>query len=198
MKFILLNEQRRKLAAIETDNKILLERLTTIVTSKIDDQTHPLTAVHASFKIDMLRTKKRIETQKITSENQRLLHRIRNCPPAYHHAEWEEHARISERHKKSMSLYPEYYKKSEKSEKDESPNAGFDSATRRLVATGMNMTCNSTDTPLTSRTSFSSAPPLSSSPMLSSKDGQSYGQGNLLDMGISNLKICDSFRLPPL
>jgi Mg-chelatase subunit ChlI len=198
MEFIVLNEQRRKLAAIETDNKILLERLTTIVTSKIDDRTHPLTAVHASFKIDMLRTKKRIETQKITSENQRLLHRIRNCPPAYHHAEWEEHARISERHKKSMSLYPEYYKKSEKSEKGESSHAEYDSATRRLVATAMAAMCDTTDTPLSSRTSLSSAPPLSSSPKLSCKDGQSYGQGNLLDMGISNLKICESFRLPPL
>lgn len=97
-----------------------------------------------------------------------------------------------------MALYPEYYKKSEKSEKGESPHSEFDSATRRLVATAMSAMCDTTDTPLSSRTSLSSAPTLSSSSKLSSKEGQSYGQGNLLDMGISNLKICESFRLPPL
>ena len=196
-----LNEQRRKLAAIETDNKILLERLTTIVQSKIDDKTHPLTAVHASFKIDMLRTKKRIETQKITSENQRLLQRIRNVPPAYHHADWEAHARISERHKRSMSLYPEYYKKGDrdKSEKEENQLSEFDSATRRLVATAMASMGDTSSTPMSSRSSsLTSAPPLSSSPKQSYKEGKGNLQGNLLDMGISKLKLCDNFRLPPL
>ena len=102
--------QRRKHAAIEYDNKLLLERLATIVQSKtIDNQIQQSTASHASFKIEMLKTKKRLEIQRITAENQRMLRRIQEVPPAYNHVEWEEHTRVNDRNIRSMALYPEYY-----------------------------------------------------------------------------------------
>jgi hypothetical protein len=107
--------QRRKHAAIEYDNKLLLERLATIVQSKtIDNQIQHSTAVHASFKIEMLKTKKRLEMQRITTENQRMLRRIQEVPPAYNHVEWEEHAKTCERNIRSMALYPEFYDKLDK------------------------------------------------------------------------------------
>ena len=62
----------------------------------------------------MLRHKKKLEIQRITTENQRILRRLQEVPPAYNHAEWDEHARISEKNKRSMALYPEYYDKSDK------------------------------------------------------------------------------------
>lgn len=58
----------------------------------------------------MAKSKKRLEMVKITTENQRMLRRIQEVPPAYNHVEWEEHARENERHKRSMTIYPEYYK----------------------------------------------------------------------------------------
>lgn len=62
----------------------------------------------------MAKTKKRLEMTKITDENQRMLRRIQEVPPAYNHVEWEEHAKANERHKRSMTLYPEYYDKHHK------------------------------------------------------------------------------------
>ena len=107
--------QRRKHAAIEYDNKLLLERLATIVQTKsVDNQIQQSTAIHATFKVEMLRHKKRLEIQRITTENQRILRRLQEVPPAYNHVEWDEHARINEKNKRSMALYPEYYVKSEK------------------------------------------------------------------------------------
>ena len=107
--------QRRKHAAIEYDNKLLLERLATIVqTKQVDDQIQQSTAIHATFKVEMLRHKKRLEIQRITTENQRILRRLQEVPPAYNHVEWDEHARINEKNKRSMALYPEYYEKSDK------------------------------------------------------------------------------------
>ena len=54
--------------------------------------------------------------QKITEENQRLLRRIQEVPPAYNHLDWEEDYKRKEVIKRSMSLYPEYYKKKEEEE----------------------------------------------------------------------------------
>jgi hypothetical protein len=92
-----------------------LERLATIVQAKtIDNQIDESTSSHAIFKKEMAKTKKRLEMTKITDENQRMLRRIQEVPPAYNHVEWEEHAKANERHKRSMTLYPEYYDKHHK------------------------------------------------------------------------------------
>ena len=56
--------------------------------------------------------------QRITEENQRLLRRIQEVPPAYNHLDWEEDYRRKEVIKKSMSLYPEYYKKEEEDKRN--------------------------------------------------------------------------------
>lgn len=102
-------------AAIEFDNRLLLERLAKIVQHKtIDNEIHHSVATHAAFKAKLGLTKKRLDMQKITEENQRLLRRIQEVPPAYNHLEWEEDFRRCEEIKRSMTLYPELYKKKEK------------------------------------------------------------------------------------
>ena len=107
-------DKRRQFAAIEFDNKLLLERLAKIVQKKtIDNEIHESVATHATFKAKLGLTKKRLDMQKITEENQRLLRRIQEVPPAYNHLDWEEDYKRKEVIKKSMSLYPEYYKKKE-------------------------------------------------------------------------------------
>ncbi len=74
----------------------------------------------------MLKTKKRHEIQRITTENHRMLKRIQEVPPAYNHVEWEEHARASEKNKRSMALYPEYYDKFDKdNSKNLTPTRGY-------------------------------------------------------------------------
>jgi hypothetical protein len=41
------------------------------------------------FKAKLSTTKKKIEAQKLTEENRRILHRIQEVPPVYNHIEWE-------------------------------------------------------------------------------------------------------------
>merc|ERR1719223_1025085 len=90
-------DKRRNFASIEFDNKLLLERLAKIVQKKtIDNEIHESVATHATFKAKLGLTKKRLEMQRITEENQRLLRRIQEVPPAYNHLDWEEDYRRKE------------------------------------------------------------------------------------------------------
>jgi Hemingway/CFA97 len=96
---------------------LLLERLAAVVQTKtIDNEVNEMTKFHSRFKKKLSVTKKKLEMQKITEENQRLLKRIQEVPPAYNHLEWEEQAKLAEKHKRSMALYPEFYDKLEKEE----------------------------------------------------------------------------------
>jgi hypothetical protein len=111
--------QRRRYAAIEFDNKLLLERLATIVQHKtIDNEIHKSVESHAKFKKKLVLTKKRLEMQKITEENQRVLKRIQEVPPVYSRIEWEEQAKIHETHRRGMAIYPEYYDRLEKEKRE--------------------------------------------------------------------------------
>ena len=59
----------------------MLERLAKVVQHKtIDNEIHKSVAMHATFKKKLGLTKKRLEMQKITEENQRLLKRIQEVP----------------------------------------------------------------------------------------------------------------------
>jgi hypothetical protein len=75
--------------------------------------------MHQKFKDKMRVTKKRVQMLKITDENQRLLRRIQEVPPAYNHLQWEEEAKERDTIIRTMALYPEYYEKMDK-EKDKS------------------------------------------------------------------------------
>lgn len=97
---------------IEFDNKLLLERLAKVVQHKtIDNEIHKSVEMHARFKKKLILTKKRVEMQKLTEENQRILRRIQEVPPAYNHLEWAEDAKRKEHIKRCMALYPEYYER---------------------------------------------------------------------------------------
>lgn len=107
--------QRRYFASIEFDNKLMLERLATAVQKKsLDNEMHEAVVYHRFFKKKIALTKKRLEMQKITEENQRLLRRIQEVPPVYNHLDWEEEATDRENTLKCMALYPEYYDRLEK------------------------------------------------------------------------------------
>lgn len=105
-------DKRRKFQAIEFDNKLLLERLAAVVQTKtIDNEVNEITKLHVAFKKKLSLTKHKLELAKISEENQRILKRIQEVPPAYNHLEWEEEAKINEKHKRGMAIYPEYYEK---------------------------------------------------------------------------------------
>lgn len=93
----------------------MLERLAKVIQHKtIDNEIHQSVEMHAKFKKKLGLTIKRTQMQKLTTENQRMLRRIQEVPPAYNHREWEEDARRNEHIKRLMALYPEYYEREEK------------------------------------------------------------------------------------
>lgn len=105
-------EKRRKFAAIEEDNRLLLERLANIVQRKtLDNVFHEYISMQKVFKAKIRMARKTMETKQITSENQRLLHRIQETPPVYDHNEWDKSARDRVANIKNMLIYPEHYQK---------------------------------------------------------------------------------------
>ena len=116
----------REFANIEFDNKLLLERLAKVVQQKtIDNEIHKSVQMHAQFKKKLGLTKKRLEMQKLTEENQRLLKRIQEVPPAYNHLQWEEEAKHREIVKRCMALYPEFYEKKDAEEQQKKLTGGM-------------------------------------------------------------------------
>ena len=108
----------REFASIEFDNKLLLERLAKVVQQKtIDNEIHKSVQMHAQFKKKLGLTQKRLEMQKLTEENQRLLKRIQEVPPAYNHLQWEEEAKHRDVVKRCMALYPEFYERQDEEER---------------------------------------------------------------------------------
>ncbi len=113
-------EKLRYTSVIEMDNRLMLERLAKVVQHKsIDNEIHKSVAMHAAFKKKLGLTKKRLHMQKITEENQRLLKRIQEVPPAYNHLEWEEEARRRDEVMRNMTVYPEMLEKREKEAAEE-------------------------------------------------------------------------------
>lgn len=91
----------------------------------IDNEVHKSVEMHQTFKKKIVVTKKRIQMLKITEENQRLLRRIQEVPPAYNHLQWEEEAKEREVIMRTMALYPEYYEKLDKEkERERRKNGG--------------------------------------------------------------------------
>ncbi len=112
-------KKRREYLAIEFDNKLMLERLAKVVQHKgIDNEIHKSIEFHQQFKKKLAQSQKRARMLRLTTENQELLKRIQEVPPAYNHLEWEEDAKRKEVIKRCMALYPEYYERKDKEEQE--------------------------------------------------------------------------------
>lgn len=93
---------------IEYGNKLLLGRIASIIQTKtIDNEIGEITVVHSTSKREITKSRKKVAMQKIILENKRILRRIQEVPPAYNHTEWDEHARVTEKHRKSISIFPD-------------------------------------------------------------------------------------------
>ena len=103
LKFVslMMHYQRRQYAAIEFDNRLILERLAKVMQHKtIDNDPPPSKSIGRQ-------QARRLELQRITQENQRLLKRIQETEPCYNHLEWEEDARKREVIIANMSEFSE-------------------------------------------------------------------------------------------
>ncbi|KAH7479835.1 hypothetical protein PRIC1_008612 [Phytophthora ramorum] len=95
-----LKEERY--AEIERENRILLEKMSTIMQGdSLDNKNQSIAYGHSLNK----GLRKR-ELQKITSENQAILRRIQMREPTYDHVQWEEDAKKNERYAANIREYP--------------------------------------------------------------------------------------------
>mmetsp|Transcript_12507 Transcript_12507/g.12925 ORF Transcript_12507/g.12925 Transcript_12507/m.12925 type:complete len:192 (+) Transcript_12507:56-631(+) len=92
-------ERRRQYAAIELDNRLILERLAKVMQHKTIDNDPP----HA--KAIGRQQARRLELQRVTQENQRLLKRIQETEPCYNHLKWEEEAKKRAIYIRNMSEF---------------------------------------------------------------------------------------------
>eukprot|EP00607_Mallomonas_marina_P009739 CAMPEP_0182420840 /NCGR_PEP_ID=MMETSP1167-20130531/5928_1 /TAXON_ID=2988 /ORGANISM="Mallomonas Sp, Strain CCMP3275" /LENGTH=181 /DNA_ID=CAMNT_0024597337 /DNA_START=193 /DNA_END=738 /DNA_ORIENTATION=- len=98
-------ERKRHYAEIDRENRLLLERLAKIMQQKtIDNESGVL-----QFKKSLTQTNRRIELERITDENQRLLRRIQEAEPCYNHLQWEEAAKTREVYLRNMTEFPETF-----------------------------------------------------------------------------------------
>ncbi len=98
-------ERRRMHAAIERDNRELLTRLGKAMQIKnIDNESK------VSKGVSLQATKRRIELERITDDNLRLLDRLQKTIPAYDHIAWEKEAESREKILMNMTEFPELYK----------------------------------------------------------------------------------------
>ncbi len=81
------------------DNRLLLERLAKIMQKKTIDNEN-----HNGHQKSLQETYRRLELQRITADNHRLLKRIQEVEPCYNHLQWEEEAK-----KRYLSLKHQCY-----------------------------------------------------------------------------------------
>jgi len=72
----------------------------------IDNENH-----FVRFRRSLTQTHRKLELERITQENQRLLRRIQETEPCYNHLEWEEAAKAREIYLKNMTEFPEMFEK---------------------------------------------------------------------------------------
>jgi hypothetical protein len=97
-------ERKQYQTKVEFGNRLLLDRLgKAMETKNLDNENRNPKGV------SLLATRKKLELQRISADNKRLLDRIQNTVPAYDHVQWERDAEHREQILKNMTEFPEYY-----------------------------------------------------------------------------------------
>ena len=96
-------DRARRHAKIEKENRYILERLSKAMSKKtIDNEESDM----CKYSVSRAQEQRRVELQRITEENQRLLHRIQNTEPSYNRNRWEEEAKRHDRILDTMCEFP--------------------------------------------------------------------------------------------
>jgi len=83
-----------RFAQIETENRILLEKMSHIMRNKGGVNNKNESAIYAH---SLNKDRRKRELQRITKQNQQILKRIQNAQPTYDHLAWEEKAEANDR-----------------------------------------------------------------------------------------------------
>ncbi|KAL9963528.1 hypothetical protein ACROYT_G027043 [Oculina patagonica] len=96
-----LQVEEERLATIERDNRILLEKMSFVMRTRgrVDNRND---YEHKSLN----KTKRQRELLRVTHENQAILKRITSKEPHYNHLQWEDEWQINETYMDNISKYP--------------------------------------------------------------------------------------------
>ncbi|XP_072033412.1 sperm axonemal maintenance protein CFAP97D1-like [Amphiura filiformis] len=96
-----LQMEEERLATIERDNRILLEKMCYIMTTRGRvDHTNDYEQKSLN------KTKRQREILRVTHENQAILRRILSKEANYNHLQWEHEWRLNKQYMKNISKYP--------------------------------------------------------------------------------------------
>lgn len=140
-----LQVEEERLATIERDNRILLEKMSYIMRTKGRVDNHNEVEPKSLNK-----TKRQRELLRVTHENQAILKRITSKEPHYNHLQWEDDWSVNEAYMDNIAKYPkDWYKQmcsqkqsvkpteatSDDEEKKEKEDAGATSGEETATAT---------------------------------------------------------------
>ncbi|KAK3102620.1 hypothetical protein FSP39_012714 [Pinctada imbricata] len=101
-----LQMEGERLATVERDNRILLEKMAHIMRTGGSVDNRKDDYVQKSLN----KTKRQRELLRITHENLAILKRITSKDPHYHHVKWENEWRINQQYMMNISKYPHYWR----------------------------------------------------------------------------------------
>ena len=126
-----------RITQIETENRILLEKMTHIMHSKggIDNKNDSSSKYSRSLNID----RRKRELARITKDNYQILRRIEGARPAYNHKAWKKQAEKNDKVLQNICQYPPILNKG-KGTWDAGANHGSSSSRRddRLLEEWLN------------------------------------------------------------
>ncbi|XP_078332375.1 sperm axonemal maintenance protein CFAP97D1-like [Crassostrea virginica] len=101
-----LQMEGERLAIVERDNRILLEKMAHIMRTggSVDNRKEDY------MQKSLNKTKRQRELLRITHENFAILKRLTSKEPHYHHMRWQDEWNINQRYMMNISKFPHYWK----------------------------------------------------------------------------------------
>jgi len=100
-----LQMEEERLATVERDNRILMEKMSFIMRTRgrVDNTNDYVPK-------SLNKTKRQRELLRITHENQAILKRIMSKEPHYHHRQWLDEWRVNQQYMSNIAKYPVSWK----------------------------------------------------------------------------------------
>ncbi|CAH1786337.1 unnamed protein product [Owenia fusiformis] len=107
-----LQMEEERLATVERDNRILLEKMSFIMRTRgrVDNKND---YEHKSLN----KTARQRELLRVTHENQAILKRISSKEPHYNHMQWEDEWKVNQKYMMYIANYPVDWKNKKKTKK---------------------------------------------------------------------------------
>ena len=98
--------EEERMAIVERDNRLLVEKMAHVMKGKPSFETTSKTHKKGSLN----RTRRQRDLLRVTHENQAILKRIQSKEPEYNHLQWLDQWHVNESYMANISKYPQWNK----------------------------------------------------------------------------------------